>query len=230
MINFQNDILPDFLKEDFFKDFKYRKNDNALTFKTKLGYNRISFHTSQSYDGRLENSSDYSLSEGLALKIYPVYGVRFNIIHKWFEKFSYKSLSDQRDNYTIGVDGQMLNRKNEYLFMHNGYHLSEDKKLFVNEIIQNAQYFFNRYETIKQYYINDVLPVLNKQKMMSEVGADWIFEYLATVKIVDSSRFFEMVEILKAQIEIMNNYGEPNLSRYYNQIDGIFNSLYEYDL
>ncbi len=43
-----------------------------------------------------------------ALRLYPIYLRRFDILHKWFEPFSFKDLKDQRSNYTIGFDGKML--------------------------------------------------------------------------------------------------------------------------
>ena len=36
-----------------------------------------------------------------SLVIYPIYGVRFDILSKWFEKFSMKNLQDQRDRASI---------------------------------------------------------------------------------------------------------------------------------
>ena len=36
-----------------------------------------------------------------ALRLYPIYGRRFDVLHKWFEPFSFKTLKDQRSNYTV---------------------------------------------------------------------------------------------------------------------------------
>jgi hypothetical protein len=70
-------IIEDVASDTYFNGFKIRKSDNSLIFKTDVGYKRITFNYYNSYD----------LDRGdLALEIRPIYGVRFNILHKWFEK------------------------------------------------------------------------------------------------------------------------------------------------
>lgn len=97
-------IIEDVASDTFFNGFKIRKSDNSLIFKTDVGYKRITFNYYNSYD----------LDRGdLALEIRPIYGVRFNILHKWFEKYSKKSIRDQRDSYSIGFVGSMIDRHSE---------------------------------------------------------------------------------------------------------------------
>lgn len=60
-----------------------------------------------------------------ALRLYPIYGKRFDVLHKWFEPFSFKTLKDQRSNYTIGFDGKMLNADNYFYFPQDGSRYDE---------------------------------------------------------------------------------------------------------
>lgn len=40
--------------------------------------------------------------------------VRFDILLKWFESYSFKSLQDQRDNPSVGFSGKMLERQDNF--------------------------------------------------------------------------------------------------------------------
>ena len=46
--------------------------------------------------------------------IYPIYMVRFDILLKWFERYSFKSLQDQRDNSSVNFSGKMLERQDNF--------------------------------------------------------------------------------------------------------------------
>lgn len=67
--------------DSFFKDFVVRKRDNSIILKTDYGYKQV----------QLVHYNSYDLSRNaLALEITPGYAVRFNVLHKWFEKYSLK--------------------------------------------------------------------------------------------------------------------------------------------
>ena len=63
-----NKVVEDISSIPFFVDYKYRKRDYRFSKKTSLGTNWFELQHWLSYD------------EGLALKIYPVVGVRINIL------------------------------------------------------------------------------------------------------------------------------------------------------
>ncbi|WP_181304375.1 hypothetical protein [Rufibacter sp. XAAS-G3-1] len=151
--------------------------------------------------------------------------MRFDILSKWFEKFSFKSISDQRNNLTVFADGKTLGNQDEFYFLDSGKHFEYDYSNFKERIINISSAFFSKYKTVDNYYINDVLPVLNKERSMSDVGADWIFEYLAAVKLCQFERYDEMVAILKEQIQFMNNRNEPNVSSYKDMFEIVFKEL-----
>ncbi len=160
-----------------------------------------------------------------ALEVYPIYGVRFEILSKWFEKFSFKSIPDQRNNPTVFADGKTLGNQDKFFFLDSGKDFESDYSNFKNKIIDISTRYFSEYISVSSYYINDVLPVLNKERVMNNVGADWIFEYLTAVKLCQLDRYDEMANILKDQISMMYNRKEPNVSMYNDKIDTIFKEL-----
>ena len=88
---FEN-IIKDLSQIGFFSKYKFRKRDASFLLKTKGG----------KYIIELDHWMDETTS---SLVIYPIYGIRFDILHKWFEKFSIKSLQDQRDRASISFLG-----------------------------------------------------------------------------------------------------------------------------
>lgn len=81
-------IIKDLLNLNFFSEYKFRKRDSSFLLKTKGGKQIIEM--------------DHWIDEATSsLVIYPIYGVRFDILSKWFEKFSMKNLQDQRDGASI---------------------------------------------------------------------------------------------------------------------------------
>ena len=107
MITGYDKIVNDLVQLDFFSGYKFRKRDYSLFFKTEGGKQFIEL---DHWRGRDTSS----------LVIYPVYGVRFDILHKWFEKFSVKTLQDQRDRASISFSGSMLGLQDELNFDING--------------------------------------------------------------------------------------------------------------
>lgn len=227
MISLKGDIIPKLNNEDYFKSFKYRKSDNTLILKTKEGFNQIEFYSKRTVDKRKGDHSQYG---EFAIEIEPVYGIRYNILSKWFEKYSYMSLSDQRNNPTIMANGLNLRKQRDFIFLENGSDFKNDYQYFKNEIVENSILYFEKFKTLDNYYRFEVLPVFENNKILPNFGDDWIFEYLTAVKLFDKNRFQEMVSILKKQIEYMNSRNEPNVAKYNGKFDEIFDYLYNLDL
>ena len=80
-----NTILSDILSDDFFSGYKYKKSEMEMC---------CNLNDAHLYIG-LEHWRDYDTKE---LVISPIYGKHFNILTKWFEKFSFKTLRYQRNN------------------------------------------------------------------------------------------------------------------------------------
>lgn len=91
-----------------------------------------------------------------SLVIYPIYGVKFDILSKWFEKFSMKNLQDQRDRAGIAFYGDMLSMQYKFYFNLNGKNMQsilmnykQKFKSVQNMSFQNIRHLIN--SIIKQY-------------------------------------------------------------------------------
>ena len=209
-------ILKDLSKHDYFLGFKFRKRDCSFIKKNKNESEIIELQYWKGYD----LSRDYQ-----SIVIKPLHLKRFNILHKWFEKFSFKSIQDQRDNYSISFDGRMLNSKEEFHFLLNGKDYNDDFQLLITNLIKDSEYVFDKYKEINSLYEHFVLPVFNETKELPINGADWIFEYLTLTKIIEPHRFESLYKILKRHTFEMYKNQEPNLIEYYEQFDEIIDSL-----
>lgn len=155
------EAIANFLLEDkFFEGFKLRKKDLSLIKKSSIGYEIV----------ELQNWVDMNSSNGEKnVVIHPLYLKRFDVLHKWFEKFSFKTLSDQRGSYSVGFSGSMLNTKNNYHFP-----LSEDInsewEVFKNDIITNAGNVFNKFQNIKDVYKHIVYPAVTGKTPLPDGG------------------------------------------------------------
>lgn len=158
MITGYDKIVNDLVQLDFFSGYKFRKRDYSLFFKTEGGKQFIEL---DHWRGRDTSS----------LVIYPVYGVRFDILHKWFEKFSVKTLQDQRDRASISFSGSMLGLQDELNFDINGDgYLNEFENVQI--ILKCAEYVFSEYSSLDKLYNKTILPVLDGETELPDVGAD----------------------------------------------------------
>lgn len=199
-----------------FSEFTLRRKDNCLIKKTSGGFEAI----------ELQHWKGFDLSRNeVALVIKPLYLKRFDVLHKWFEKFSFKSLSDQRENYSIGFDGKMLGNFSEFYFLVNGADFEKDFDAFKKELVDKSKFVFDNYSNVAELYNYYVQPVLTKGEKLPDVGADWIFEYLTITKLVKDEYFNDVKIILEEQISRMNKIGEPNVIEYYPKFNEIVNYL-----
>lgn len=199
------------LEDEFFSGFKLRKQDAELIRRLPIGYEIV----------ELQNWIDTDSSSGKkVLIVHPLYLTRFNILHKWFEKFSFKTLSDQRGSYSIGFDGSMLDTKNEYHFPVSD-NIFPQLDTFRNDIITNAKDVFNKFKDLSDLYKYLVYPVIAGEKAAPDVGADWVFQYLLLTKIVDKRNYKKAKIVIMDRVEELQNRGEPNIERYYEKLDDI---------
>lgn len=212
------EIIKKLLKNAFWKDFRFRKRDNTLINKNDLGFEMVEL---QSWDGfDLQRNKE-------ALVVKPLYLKRFNILHKWFERYSFKSKTDQRDNYSIGFDNGQLIGKDQYHFLSDRSNFDLDFEIFEQEVMENAMTVFSKFEDVQDLYNYYIVPILKGNYKLPDVGADWVFEYLTITKIVDENEF-EMVEsVIKEHVDTMYDRGEPNIKAYYNKFDEIISFLKE---
>jgi len=209
-------IIEDVASDTYFNGFKIRKSDNSLIFKTDVGYKRITFNYYNSYD----------LDRGdLALEIRPIYGVRFNILHKWFEKYSKKSIRDQRDSYSIGFVGSMIDRQSEFYFLESRKDFEKDLRKIKMEVVENAKLIFSKFSKLEGYYEYCIGDVINNKRQLPNEGFDWVVEYLIATKVIDPSNYELVKGLVLQRVEYMKGRNNPNIKLYYPEIPTILKDL-----
>ncbi len=210
-------VVADLMSEPFFADFKVRKRDSMF----HLVHNGI----------RKSVRIHHVFNHVYYFDIEPVYGVRFDVVMKWFEKFSFKPIQIQRDNTTVGFSGNMLGQQDWFVFhkYDDDTQYEEKYKLLRDTIISCATTVFTKFQTLEDYYINKIQPLLDGNTELPWGGADWIFEYLTGCKIVAPENYNRLKEILLRHVEERHARNEPNIMSYYDRMDEILNYLENYD-
>lgn len=205
-------IIKDLAQIDFFSEYKFRKRDSSFIFKTKEGKLFI----------ELDHWTDATTS---SLIVYPIYGVRFDILSKWFEKFSLKSLQDQRDRASIAFSGDMLSMQDKFHFRMDERYYKDQFNNFQSKLIKSAEYVFREYSSLDKLYNKTIIPILNEEATLPDIGADWIFIYLALCKLVEPNSFQKLKQIILTHTKKMYDHQEPNILDYYDQLENIINYL-----
>lgn len=220
----KNDViamLERLKSESFFSDFKLKKSDKSLIRKFDWGWQRVILDHYNSFD--LERND-------LALQVMPNYEIRFNILHKWFEKFSRRTLSDQRDTYSIGFNENMLGKSKHFLgflFLENRKDYELDYEVMKNDILEHASHVFNCFKTINDLYDYKVNDVLKGKKTFPTAGADWIFEDLFMTRIVNPEQYDYVKKLILEHVDKLRyrEHPEPNVTIYYDRIPEIISYL-----
>ena len=193
-------MLERLKSEKSFSDFKLKKSDKSLIRKFDWGWQKISF---DHYNGFDPDRKD------LALVVKPSYNVRFNIYHKWFEKYSPINLKDQRERDTVGFDEVMLGKPKTFLgfyFLESREDYEEDYEVLKKDVIEHASYIFNRFQTLKDVYDYRIGELLSGNLRQFRHGSDWIFEDLFLARIVSPQNYqYVKRKILERLEAIYNN-------------------------
>lgn len=161
-----------------------------------------------------------------ALRLYPTYYRRFDILHQWFEPFSSKSLKDQRGRCSVCFDGSMLNKENYFYFPKDGSLYDERFAILKKNVEEIAKQVFTHYATVENFYNCDIKPLLNNDiTMLPTVGADWAFIYLKASMLVAPNDYPIIKNKILQQVEMMNRRGEPNIIEIYPKLNEVFNAL-----
>lgn len=208
-------IIQYFEKDSFFNAYKYRKRDSSFVQKFNDGYRKID----------LRHHRDFYY-----LWLHPGFTIRFDFVHRWFEKYSFKPLQVQRDIYTVGATPKKYDLGGKYggtyLFDLNSNSLLEDCDK-VKQIIKTcADFFFSEYKTPEDVYIHDVLPIIEGKKELPRVGADWLFENLTICKVVAPENYEKLKAMSLERAKWLmtpNGKSRPdlNMAHYYDRLDEI---------
>lgn len=207
-----NDIVENLSLIPYFKEYKYRKKDCSFINRTSDGFDAIELQYWDGFDLKRDSR---------ALVVKPLYLKRFDVLHKWFEKYSFKSLTDQRNSYSVGFDGEMIGGNSEFYFQLDRLNYDKDFIKFKDEVIANSQSVFTKYATPKDLYSYEIFPILQGNRDLPDVGADWVFEYLKLCKLIDPMNYNKLKDLILKQVEVMYKRGEPNILEYYSNLTHI---------
>ena len=96
---------------------------------------------------------------------------------------------------------------------------------FYAKVQKCAEYVFSEYSSLDKLYNKTILPILNGEVSLPDVGADWIFIDLALCKIVNPSNFHKLKQIILSHVRKMYMRKEPNILDYYDNLEDILQYL-----
>ena len=96
---------------------------------------------------------------------------------------------------------------------------------FYAKVQKCAEYVFSEYSSLDKLYNKTILPILNGEVSLPDVGADWIFIDLALCKIVNPSNFHKLKQIILSHVRKMYMCKEPNILYYYDNLEDILQYL-----
>lgn len=216
-----NAIVADLNASDLLSDFKYLKSSSKLVLKTPEIKRVLS----------LEHSW---VSHIFWIAIDPAFGVRFDILHKWFEKYSIRQLKDQRQDESVGFTCGMIYKTADsyYDFLKDGSDFAEKYPPFRDIVLRCAEYVFSKFNTLEDLYEYRIVPVLTGDPQVPFDQTDWVFEYLALCLLVAPENYNKLKDkLLKImeKVRVENPRVNYSLQIYYPLFDEIFAYLESYD-
>lgn len=218
MVN-KKDIIKLLSEDNYLRDFK----PTSIGFKKKDGkdWEEIElFGYPRWWDEKYEDAL------GIRVSFYK----RFDVLHRWLEPFratTPQQLRDLRSHYTVGMTHDMYfpDREHYYTFPFDG---SEFEKRFEDmrrDIVEIGTYFFDKYKTLKDYYKNDVEPIITDEHFKLDNGyVQWLL-YLKAAKLVSPENYGQIQQKVLEQIELLYARNEPNLENVYPKLEEILNAI-----
>lgn len=203
-----NAVIERLKNESFLTGFKFRKRDSS--FLKQDGDLRQSIE--------LDHWSKYGL-----LIIYPIYGVRFDILLKWFEVYSFKTLQDQRDIPSVDFTGNMLHKKDKFAITEDDF--EQRYTTLRDSLAECTNMVFSAYTSLQNMYNLEIIPLLDGKKQLPDVGADWVFRNLTLTWIVSPYDYEKVKALILSQVRFMARRNEPNIIEYIPQLDEIISTM-----
>ena len=203
-----NAVIERLKNESFLTGFKFRKRDSS--FLKQDGDLRQSIE--------LDHWSKYGL-----LIIYPIYGVRFDILLKWFEVYSLKTLQAQRDTPSVDFTGNMLHKNDKFAITEDDF---EQRYITLRDLLEECtNMVFSAYTSLQNMYNLEIIPILKGKKQLPDVGADWVFRNLTLTRIVSPHDYEKMKTLILSQVRFMAGRNEPNIIEYIPRLDEIIEAM-----
>jgi hypothetical protein len=207
-----DEIISSILSSDVFYQYKYRKSSAILYHQNDDVRNLIILeHWREKW--------------GNALVISPIYGVRFEILHKWSERFTVLPLRDLRWEPSFKCSGTIISEPTEFLFEKDWSNFDTTIRTLLDSMIKCSDYVFKTYSTLYALYDSILQPFISETKNLYDVGAEWIFDYMSLCFLVAPEHYKEFKKKILNHIEWMHGRHEPNVARYYGRYDEIFSYM-----
>ena len=206
-------LSEDLKSLDLYSDFKLRKADTRFIKKIDGGTIYAEFTHVTPWD---------------EVVIYPIYCVRYDILHKWFEKFSFKTLKDQRNSSSKMISGGSMGLPTHFYFNLDGSNYEEEFKKLAEVSDRCTKWVTEHLYPMDKLFETVVLPYIKGEKEMPTGGADWIFIYLGACKLVAPELYPKFKSIMLEHVKWMYERKEPNVEHYYDHMDEILSYMEAY--
>ena len=209
-------IIDEMIEDNYFINFQIKRRGIAFIQKTAFGKDIIFLDHWKNYDSQLV--------------VYPIYTGRYDILSVWFERFSFKSLKDQRNNGYVSFSGEMLHTYDKFYFDKDESNFKDEVKKLTECVKKSSQTVFEAFSSLEKAYDIEIAPILSGIKELPDIGADWFFENLTLCRLVHPENYEKLKAIHLKQAKYMYDRGEPNITAYYDRIDEILTYLENLDL
>ena len=216
MASLLDKIIDEMTKDNYFNNFQIKRKVMSFVQRTEYGKNIILIDHWKNCDSQLV--------------VYPIYIVRYEKLSVWFEKFSFKSLKDQRNNGYVSFSGEMLHTDDKFYFYKDESNFIKEVKKLTECVKKSSRTVFNAYSSLEKAYNMEIEPILSGTKELPDIGADWFFENLTLCRLVHPENYERLKEIHLKQARYMYDRGEPNITAYYDRLDEILTYLENLDL
>jgi hypothetical protein len=211
-------IISDLRSDDFFSDSKFVRAYNTLILRNRDGFVAVDLQHWRDF----EDYDDESETESCAIR--PVYGRHFDILNKWFEKFSFKELNDQR--YGFDIMRYNISEEEQIVYIKYDFSNYEEKFQKLSSILKsNITEISESYATLNDFYNKIVVPKITGDEDLPDIGADWIFEYLTSGYLLDRENYPALKAKILERVEWMHGWNEPNVEHYYDRMDEIISYM-----
>lgn len=198
-------IVADIEAANVLPGYKLRKRDSTFILKTAWG--------------QIFAELDHWSYCGYVLTVRIVFQVRYEALHKWFEKFSKLTIRDQRDRGTF-FSSPNCPVKKTFDFYQDGSNYREECTSLIDTLRTMAEYTQRTYATLEKGFEKEILPLLRGEAQMPDT-AEWAFHYLAFCRLCAPELYDEFKAMVLKRLEELNNRNEPNVIKYYADLDKI---------
>ena len=204
-------IVSDILSDDFFSDYKFIKSESTLFF----------HNGNDAFSVILDHWRDY---EDEACVIRPIYGRHFDVLAKWFEKYSFLPLKMQRLDPQI-MQYSFSEEEQEISFKYDFSDYDKKIQLLCSIIKKNTAEIYVKYSKLNNFYNGIVAPIVKEDKELPESGVDWIFVYLTLGYLVDRDNYPTLKKKVLERAEWLLHHHELNVAKYYDRLDEIISYM-----